>query len=328
MSGASTTGGAQTAGGVQNQGGSTAAGGQPARGGSIAGGAGGSNGGTPTTGGTPAVGGASGGAVGGSALGGSTTGGTASGGTAATCPSSACTSPTEQNRVCNDADIIPLGKYRVLNNLWGDAGTVSTDGQCSYSLCNTSSAIAWGTDYTWTSGDAISVKSYAAVILGWHWSTIDAASGLPVQLSAGRDVTCTWSFRVSSDANASQNVAYDLWLYTASNVGTRTQPTDEIMVWLYRVNKDDPIGTFQTTVTLEGIEWDLYRGTNGTTNVFSFLSRANLTCATLNLAHFLDDLVTRTWVQNTKYLISVEAGTELVRGTGSVDTDYYSCSVP
>jgi hypothetical protein len=282
-------------------------------------------------GGTQAVGGASGGTgpVGGTAQGGSTSGGTpGSGGTAAvTCPSPACTNPTEQNRVCNDADTIPLGKYQVLNNLWGSVGTASTDGQCSYSLCNTSSAIAWGTDYTWTSGDAISVKSYAAAILGWHWSTISAASQLPVQLSAGRDVTCTWSFRVSSDANASQNVAYDLWLYSASNVSSRTQPTDEIMVWLYRINKDDPIGTYQTTLTLEGIEWDLYRGTNGTTNVFSFLSRTNLTCATLNLMHFLDDLVVRTWVQNTKYLISVEAGTELVRGTGSVDTDFYSCSV-
>ena len=273
------------------------------------------------TGGTPAVGGASGGAVGGSAQGGSPSGGTA------VCPSPACTNPTEQNRVCEDADTISLGKYQVLNNLWGAAGTASTDGQCSYSLCNTSSAIAWGTDYTWTSGDAISVKSYAAVILGWHWSTINAASQLPVQLSAGRDVNCTWSFRVASDANASQNVAYDLWLYTSSNVGIRTQPTDEIMVWLYRINKDDPIGTYQTAVTLDGIEWDLYRGQNGTTNVFSFLSRTNRTCATLNLMDFLDDLVGRTWIQNTKYLISVEAGTELVRGTGSVDTDYYSCSV-
>jgi len=275
------------------------------------------SGGTPA-GGAPAVGG---GAVGGSAQGGSPSGGTA------VCPSPACTNPTEQNRVCEDADTIALGKYQVLNNLWGAAGTASTDGQCSYSLCNTSSAIAWGTDYTWTSGDAISVKSYAAVILGWHWSTINAASQLPVQLSAGRDVNCTWSFRVASDSNASQNVAYDLWLYTSSTVGIRTQPTDEIMVWLYRINKDDPIGTYQITVTLDGIEWDLYRGQNGTTNVFSFLSRDNRNCATLNLMDFLDDLVARTWVQNTKYLISVEAGTELVRGTGSVDTDYYSCSV-
>jgi hypothetical protein len=42
---------------------------------------------------------------------------------------------------------------------------------------------------------------------------------------------------------------------------------------------------------------------------------------------FLNHLVSRGWVSNSKYLTSVEAGTEVFIGNGRVDTNSYYCNV-
>jgi Glycosyl hydrolase family 12 len=86
------------------------------------------------------------------------------------------------------------------------------------------------------------------------------------------------------------------------------------------------LGTYQATVNLAGTSWDLYRGNIGW-NVFSFIRRTNATNQTLNIRDFLNQLVSRGWVSNTKYLTSVEAGTEVFIGNGRVDTNSYYCNV-
>ena len=42
---------------------------------------------------------------------------------------------------------------------------------------------------------------------------------------------------------------------------------------------------------------------------------------------FMRDLVSRGWMANTKYLTSIEAGTEIFTGTGQLDTDAYYCTI-
>jgi hypothetical protein len=98
------------------------------------------------------------------------------------------------------------------------------------------------------------------------------------------------------------------------------------MIWLYRAGGAGPLGTFQATVNLAGTSWDLYRGNIGW-NVFSFVRRTNTTNQTLNIRDFLNHLVSRGWVSNSKYLTSVEAGTEVFIGNGRVDTNSYFCNV-
>jgi hypothetical protein len=48
---------------------------------------------------------------------------------------------------------------------------------------------------------------------------------------------------------------------------------------------------------------------------------------TLNIKDFLNHIVTRGWVSNSRYLTSVEAGTEVFIGDGRVDTNSYFCNV-
>jgi hypothetical protein len=115
--------------------------------------------------------------------------------------------------------------------------------------------------------------------------------------------------------------------------GTNDDPTDEVMVWLYRANGAGPVGTKQVTVTIAGTSWDLYRGaildSSGRMrwNVFSFVRTANATTAVLNLMDFYNDLVTRGWMQSSKYVSSIQAGTEIFTGTGQLDTKGFYCRI-
>jgi hypothetical protein len=240
------------------------------------------------------------------------------------CQASSCTSGMpQQNYSCTEYNQIVLGKYWVNNNVWGADG--ATGSQCIWSTCQSGNTIGWGTDWTW-SGAASSVKSYASAVLGWHWGWVvpQASTGLPIQLSSGASATCGWTFQVTQSGTI--NVAYDLWLHSISNPDYASDPTEEIMIWLYNSGAG-PIGTQQTTVTIGGASWALYRGQNGSTNVYSFLRSSNTTSTTLNLMDFLSDLVSRGWVSSSRYLTSIEAGTEVFTGTGSVDTDSYSCVI-
>jgi xyloglucan-specific endo-beta-1,4-glucanase len=331
--GGAALGGSPTSGGMAGTGSAPESGGAPETGGTgtgaVGSGTGGANvtgdagaSGTTTTGGANQNGGTGGTPGGAGAAGDGGTGGEPE----PTCPSAPCADTNQQNRTCTDGDEIPLGRYRILNNLWGGQGLSAPDGQCTWNLCSGGS-LTWGTEFQWNTGDSISVKSYAAVVLGWHWSAIDGSSGLPVQLSAGHDIPTSWSFDVDIDAGGSLNVAYDLWVHTSAEPPMYGNPSDEVMVWIYAYQKDDPIGDYDRSVNVGGADWDLYEGSNGSNQVHSFLRTPYVKCDDLNLRDFLDTLVELGYLQPSQYLIGIEAGPEVVKGTGSVSTRSYSCNV-
>lgn len=223
---------------------------------------------------------------------------------------------------CESGGAIVAGSYWLSNNQWGrDAGSGT---QCVRLLGD---APAWSTDWRW-SGEQNAVKSYASAVLGWHWGwkVPRERTGLPVRLSSGTPVTSTWDFTVTPADPGTMNVAYDLWLHDVGDPDWEDQPTDEVMVWLYRSGGAGPLGTREATVTLGGADWDLYRGDIGW-NVFSFVRTANTTSAALELTDFTAELTKRGWMPDSRYLSSVQAGTEVFTGAGELDTDGYAVRV-
>jgi hypothetical protein len=97
------------------------------------------------------------------------------------------------------------------------------------------------------------------------------------------------------------------------------------MIWLYRSGGAAPIGSVAATATIGGATWDLHRGRNDRWNVFSYVRTVNANSSVLNMMDFMRDLVTRGWVENTKYLSTVQAGTEVFVGTGQLDTTGFYC---
>ena len=229
--------------------------------------------------------------------------------------------PAQAAGTCEPFGSITMGKYWINNNLWGrDSGS---GWQCIWDTYRSGNTIGWGTSWGW-SGQSNQVKSFSSSVLGWHWGWRTSGHELPVRLSAGRDVYTNWRYRVSG--SGTMNVAYDLWLHNISNPDWQNNPTDEVMIWLYRSGGAGPLGSYQGTVWIAGTSWDLYRGNIGW-NVFSFVRRSNTTSATLHLQDFLGHLVGRGWMSSSKYLSSVQAGTEVFVGNGQLDTDSYVADI-
>ncbi|MGX5187913.1 GH12 family glycosyl hydrolase domain-containing protein [Streptomyces avermitilis] len=234
----------------------------------------------------------------------------------------------ETGKKCAAFDTITLGKYYVNNNLWGQDKATGT--QCVWDDSRSGSTISWGTDYSWANNSAghdYDVKSYASSVLGWHWGwkADKAATGLPVRVGDRKSVKTTWDFSVSAGPGT-MNVAYDLWLHAKNNADWQDQPTDEIMIWLNRQGGAGPLGTKYGSVSLGGAMWDIYQGDIGW-KVYSFVRRTNTTKATLDLDDFTQALVRRKLLSNDKYVSGIEAGTEVFKGTGRLDTKAYSVDI-
>ncbi|MGC4089099.1 MAG: hypothetical protein QM756_14690 [Polyangiaceae bacterium] len=241
-------------------------------------------------------------------------------------PSSvSCGTAAQVGKTCANATFVDVGKYWINNNWWGSS--TATGSQCVWRTCQSGDLVGWGTSYNWANSTQGQVTSYASLVVGWHWGWKHTDTGLPVQLNTTKAVNSGWAFTLTG--SGIQNVSYDLFAHTLSNPGTNDDPTDEIMIWLYKGGGAGPIsdGSTPVNVTLGSAAWQLYKGKNTRWNVFSYVRTQNATTSVLNLMDFMKDLVTRGYISNTKYLTSVQAGTEVFSANGQLDTSGFYCRV-
>lgn len=224
-------------------------------------------------------------------------------------------------QVCNNGDSITMGQYWLNSNLWG--ANTGSGSQCIWNTSQSGSNIAWGTSWNWT-GQANAVKSYDSSVLGWHWGWKIANTGLPIQLSSNSSVQTSWSFNLNQTTPGGIDVSYDTWLSPNANLGN-ANPSDEVMVWLSHGGGVQPVGSRQTTVTIDGTSWDLWQGSTSW-QVYSFVRTSNTNSASLNLMDFYNYLISR-GLSSAKYLLSVESGTEIFTGAGQLDTTSYSTTI-
>ncbi|MDC0773339.1 hypothetical protein POF73_41730 [Streptomyces sp. HD] len=86
------------------------------------------------------------------------------------------------------------------------------------------------------------------------------------------------------------------------------------------------MGTKAAGVSIGGAMRDIYEGDIGW-KVHSLARSADTTRATLNLDDFTQALVRRKLLTNDKYVSGIEAGTEVFKGTGRLDTRAYSVDI-
>jgi hypothetical protein len=211
----------------------------------------------------------------------------------------------------------------VNNNTWGSD---SSPAGWSESI-TTNSGSAWRTDFNWPSGaNNNSVKAYPSTVLGWHWGWHFQNTGLPVQLSANRNVNSNYAYTVNFGGGVG-NVAYDIWLHTQSNP-LFENPSDEIMIWVNSTNGAGPISqqAVISNLSIGGSTWNLHRGNIGW-NVWSFVRTSNSGSGSINVKNFTDYLRANQGMSSAKYLTSVQFGTEIFRGAGNLNVTNYSASV-
>ncbi|KAH8599780.1 glycoside hydrolase family 12 protein [Bisporella sp. PMI_857] len=208
--------------------------------------------------------------------------------------------------ICGQWDSVQTGTYIVYQNLWGK-GSATSGSQCTTYNSLSGTNLAWSTSWTWAGG-AGQVKSYANVVV----------SATVRQLSAVKTLASTWKWSYTG-SSVIANVAYDL--FTSST--TTGSPQYEIMIWLGAIGGAGPIsstGSPIATITIAGTSWKLYKGLNGSMNVFSFVASSQVTSFSADINLFLTYLRSSQGLPASQYLQSIGAGTETFTGSNAVFT--------
>ena len=112
-----------------------------------------------------------------------------------------------------------------------------------------------------------------------------------------------------------------MWL--APSVGADN--TYEIMVWVGSYGGAGPIsttGTYIAQPTIAGTKWNLFKGPNGDTTVFSFVAPKNIGNFAGDLKGFFTYLTNSQGVSSSNVVTSIQAGTEPFSGK-SLSTEHF-----
>lgn len=187
---------------------------------------------------------------------------------------------------CDQWATFSNGGFNVYNNIWGSgAGS-----QClSANAYNDWSIRA---NHPNTGG----VKSYPNVSKELSINVDDLGS-------------CVSSFNVSRPGSGAYASAYDIWYDNHSY---------EIMLWMNKTGAVGPIGSYRTSATVGGHSWDIYRGSNGSNQVFSFIRTNNTNSGTVDIKAISDWLRRNNWFGNVN-LHKIEFGFEITSASGGLN---------
>ncbi|NEU59615.1 hypothetical protein [Paenibacillus sp. ALJ109b] len=141
-----------------------------------------------------------------------------------------------------------------------------------------------------------------------------------------RSINTGVSYSKASNTTGEYNNAYDIWLHDIGNATWSSTPTEEIMIWNDWTSGVGPIGSkVFSDVSIGGQIYDLYRGEitdNGVHQwwVYSFLKKSKSpNNYSINVKNFTDYLISKSYFTNSKYVSSVEYGTEITKGSGQIN---------
>jgi xyloglucan-specific endo-beta-1,4-glucanase len=104
------------------------------------------------------------------------------------------------------------------------------------------------------------------------------------------------------------------------------------MIWVAAAGGAGPIsstGSPISTVNIAGTNWNLFKGPNGSTTVFSFVAENWQTNFKVDLNDFFKYLINNQGLPSSTYVSEIGAGTEPFSssGTAQLTTTYFSVSV-
>ncbi|KIJ27870.1 glycoside hydrolase family 12 protein [Sphaerobolus stellatus SS14] len=221
---------------------------------------------------------------------------------------------------CGQWDSVTAGTYSLLLDQWGESGATSGS-QCAQLTSLSGTTVAWKTTFDWVGGNG--VKSF---------TNIQQNTGTNKQLSAIKSMQTKWTWSLSSSSIVA-DVAYDM--FTASSAGGTN--VNEIMIWLANINagpisaqynSDGTPKPVASNVNLGNHTWNLYSGSNGANNVFSFLpTSGTITSFSADIYPFFTYLIQHEGVSSSQYLTTIQAGTEATSGSATLTTSAYSISI-
>src|SRR4051812_36181139 len=206
------------------------------------------------------------------------------------------------------------GRYVVMNNRWG------TSAQQCINVTSTGFAIQTQQGTGNTSGAPV---SYPAIYYGCHYTNCSPGTNLPMQVSSISSATSSISYQFVS--GATYDAAYDIWLDpTPKKDGVNQQ---EIMIWFNRQGSIQPIGSVVGNATIGGRSWEVWRGSNGSNAVVSYVAPSPITSWSFSVLDFINDVKNRGAITSSWYLTSIQAGFEPGIGGAGLAVNSFSATV-
>ena len=178
------------------------------------------------------------------------------------------------------------GGFNVYNNIWGGGAGAQCLSANSYKDWEVRA------DHPNTGG----VKSYPNV-------------SKELSIDVDNLGSCISSFSVTRPSSGAYCSAYDIWYNDHSY---------EVMLWMNKTGAVGPLGSYQTKATVGGHTWDIYKGSNGWNNVFSFIRTSNTNSGTVDIKAITDWLRNNNWFGNVK-LHKIEFGFEITSSNGGMN---------
>uniref|UniRef100_A0A0W0FK83 Glycoside hydrolase family 12 protein n=1 Tax=Moniliophthora roreri TaxID=221103 RepID=A0A0W0FK83_MONRR len=165
-------------------------------------------------------------------------------------------------------------------------------------------------------------------------ANVNLNEGIGSQLSGINSILATWEWSQATTGNIVANIAFDV--FTSSTQGGSNE--NEIMVWVanygarpisYEYGADGQPVPVASSVDVAGHTWNLYHGTNGAQEVYSFLTSdgAAIQSFSGDLNEFIKYLTANQGLSANQYLTTVQSGTEVTSGSAVFTSTAYSVSV-
>ncbi|MGC3859965.1 GH12 family glycosyl hydrolase domain-containing protein [Micromonospora chersina] len=206
------------------------------------------------------------------------------------------------------------GKYVVQNNRWG------TSAQQCINVTSTGFSITRQDGVGSTSGAPV---SYPSIFVGCHYTTCSPGTNLPVQVKNISSAPGSISYNYVS--GAIYDAAYDIWLDPSPKKDGVNQM--EIMIWLNRQGPIQPIGSPVGNASIAGRTWEVWRGSNGSNNVISYVAPSAVASMSFDAMAFINDTKNRGAITSDWYLTSIQAGFEPWQGGVGLAVNSFSQSV-
>ncbi len=210
------------------------------------------------------------------------------------------------------------GEYKITNNVWRGTST-----QClSIDPASTFFSVVKSTH------DSNVVVAYPSIIKGQHFGGPNTKnSGMPIKLTDIASAPVTWNADVNH-AKGVWNTAFEAWISPKGS--SVPEGGAELMVWL---NKKGYIimpagGPKKDTITVAGTQWNVYFDDQQRNWRYIAYERAKPSVATtFDLKDFINDAVSRGYLDSSWYLDSIEAGFEIIQDGIGLTNRSFSASV-